>query len=458
MAAQEGDMHMRLAGPAAGVSVAVSLLIATFLVPTEGVAAGDTDGDGCPDANEQQTAGGTETTGGRRDYQNPWDYFNPSKDGLNRVDDVLLVLGQYFIDDDPATYGYEPYPPGYNTGTDRTLIGPNAWNLGPPNGQQRVDDILYIVNQYFHDCGTEKLAYAHSWYVTSINPAAMYLTGVLDGIFDNSRCNDALVVLDFGQPDYAAGSYGTNYFASGSPFVFNSNITSLAGEYARGWYNATSDCPTLKLVVGTNNYNFDELIGDGGNPTGAGDAWADVVRDVQNYLVNNSYAWKIEAWGGSDMEQPDLDATPPQDWDCAPRTIDFVNGYIGNPDARLFMNYGTAWVPNPAPPTPNPGSCWDAEDVWTVSCCLRERAFPEIYTGPASDSWVMVRQDYVMDFYGTMTDCPQADQLPTTTCITVEGEQFAPNAAQADLLFRLAAAGVPETSLDYATNIKRQGE
>jgi hypothetical protein len=32
------------------------------------------------------------------------------------------------------------------------LEGPNAWNLGAPNGQQRVDDILNIVHQYYNDC------------------------------------------------------------------------------------------------------------------------------------------------------------------------------------------------------------------------------------------------------------------------------------------------------------------
>ncbi len=42
--------------------------------------------------------------------------------------------------------------PAYNPDTDRTALGPNAWNLGPPNGLQRVDDILAQVKQYFHDC------------------------------------------------------------------------------------------------------------------------------------------------------------------------------------------------------------------------------------------------------------------------------------------------------------------
>jgi hypothetical protein len=103
----------------------------------------DDDNDGCPDASERQTAFGSEGSGGRRSPKNPWDYFNPSSDGENRVDDILAVIAQYFIDaPDPA----------YTATTDRTLAGPEEWNLSAPNGEQRVDDIINAVNQYFHDC------------------------------------------------------------------------------------------------------------------------------------------------------------------------------------------------------------------------------------------------------------------------------------------------------------------
>ena len=59
---------------------------------------------------------------------------------------------QYFKDDNDGNPGQPPYAPGYNPDTDRTLLGPNPWNLGPPNGQQRTEDILHSVKQYFHDC------------------------------------------------------------------------------------------------------------------------------------------------------------------------------------------------------------------------------------------------------------------------------------------------------------------
>jgi hypothetical protein len=83
---------------------------------------------------------------------NAYDYFNPTSDGMNRVDDIVKVVNQYFKDDNDANPGLPPYAPGYNPGTDRTVLGPNQWNLGPPNGTQRVVDILNIVKQYFHDC------------------------------------------------------------------------------------------------------------------------------------------------------------------------------------------------------------------------------------------------------------------------------------------------------------------
>jgi hypothetical protein len=100
----------------------------------------DFDGDGC---NNGQEYGPDEHTGGRRNPVLPWDYMNPTGDGMNRVDDILAVVNQYLVDQGE---------PGYTEATDRTYIGPNPWNLGPPNGTQRVDDIIGIRAQYLHDC------------------------------------------------------------------------------------------------------------------------------------------------------------------------------------------------------------------------------------------------------------------------------------------------------------------
>lgn len=116
---------------------------------------GDTDGDGCPDADEN---GPDEDFGGRRDYLNPWDYFNPTNDGQNRVDDIMAVLERYtgpaYHDPTGDPFTEPPPPPAYHPKFDRTLVGPEEWDLGPPNGYVTAEDILLIAKQYFHDCGT----------------------------------------------------------------------------------------------------------------------------------------------------------------------------------------------------------------------------------------------------------------------------------------------------------------
>ncbi len=116
--------------------------------------ASDSDGDGCPNVREQQTAAGSQTSGGLRDDQNPYDYFNPSGDGQNRIEDMLAVRDAYFEDDNDANPGLPPYAAAYNPATDRDndAASPNAWNTGAPDGLQRVQDILHMLNQYFHDC------------------------------------------------------------------------------------------------------------------------------------------------------------------------------------------------------------------------------------------------------------------------------------------------------------------
>jgi hypothetical protein len=100
----------------------------------------DTDGDGCTDAQE---VGLSQTLGGRRDPTNNLDYFNPSHDGRNRVDDILMVV---------VHFGFDLGNPDYSTEFDRTYLGPNTWNLGPGDGTIRVADILAQVKQFGHDC------------------------------------------------------------------------------------------------------------------------------------------------------------------------------------------------------------------------------------------------------------------------------------------------------------------
>jgi hypothetical protein len=121
--------------------LALAFAVALAAAPVQGeglIEIADTDGDGCSDVAEYSLDA---RIGGQRDPDNPWDYFNPTNDGQNRIDDVLAVINNYRADNPPAT---DPY--------DRTGLEPNEWNLGLPNGQILIDDVLAAIYQYRHDC------------------------------------------------------------------------------------------------------------------------------------------------------------------------------------------------------------------------------------------------------------------------------------------------------------------
>jgi hypothetical protein len=103
----------------------------------------DSDSDGCTD---KQELGDNRFAGGLRDPMNHYDYPDPTGDRYHRSDDLLATVLAYFQDDPPGN-------PDMKSRTDRTAIpGANTWNLGPPNGQQRIDDILAMLKQYGNDC------------------------------------------------------------------------------------------------------------------------------------------------------------------------------------------------------------------------------------------------------------------------------------------------------------------
>ena len=116
------------------------------VTPTKQPFPGDTDGDGCTD---EQESGLNEFLGGQRDFLDPWDYFNPSGDGFNRMDDVLGVIEHYSPD------GAPPYDISYDIGP---VVGPDYWNFTAPDGLITLaDDILGIIHTYHHDCSTPPL-------------------------------------------------------------------------------------------------------------------------------------------------------------------------------------------------------------------------------------------------------------------------------------------------------------
>ncbi len=112
---------------------------------------GDTDGDGCTDAQEN---GPDERLGGRRDYLNYWDFFDMNGDGAVSFLDFLLLVQRFGAEGDPEIDPLSAPPPApeYHTRFDRTLAGKEPWSLGPPDGAIGFGDFLALVGQFGHSC------------------------------------------------------------------------------------------------------------------------------------------------------------------------------------------------------------------------------------------------------------------------------------------------------------------
>jgi len=106
----------------------------------------DTDGDGCPDVNEQQTTPGSELRGGLRDYQNPYDFYDVNGDRvIDLPNDFVSVVEHY------APTGAETT---YDAALDRgPSAGPYAWSMTAPDGViDLTNDILGVIRQIGHRC------------------------------------------------------------------------------------------------------------------------------------------------------------------------------------------------------------------------------------------------------------------------------------------------------------------
>jgi hypothetical protein len=124
--------------------------------PTKQPGSGDTDLDGCADTEEN---GPNAAFGGRRDYLNFWDFFDTPnggnvRDKMVNTADLVRLVGRFASFGDPGVdpLSAPPDPPAYHPAFDRTPLGPDIWDLGPPDGAIGIQDIALMVFQFGHTC------------------------------------------------------------------------------------------------------------------------------------------------------------------------------------------------------------------------------------------------------------------------------------------------------------------
>ena len=109
------------------------------------------DGDSCPDYKE---LGSDPRRGGDRDPFNPYDFYDViGWDYVNWVSTPPEVLIDVMDTQNKAFRIWsQAGDPIFDKSKDRSKIGPDPWDLGPPDGVINWDDLNAVQGQHGHDC------------------------------------------------------------------------------------------------------------------------------------------------------------------------------------------------------------------------------------------------------------------------------------------------------------------
>ncbi|MGH3528993.1 MAG: hypothetical protein ACRDQ6_17015, partial [Pseudonocardiaceae bacterium] len=232
----------------------------------------------------------------------------------------------------------------------------------------------------------------------------------------NAAANDApgaarLTVLDFGaQYSDGSGTKPAPNGLSGEPTKLTiAQIETLAEDYALYWWGCTNDTSTLDLALGTNNSTASGGIG--WVSTAGGQAWANVVNDVQNWVQNN--VGQVIVDGANDFEPafgPSSSATDAENW---------ANGYSNAGTSTNYYDFGSAdGCSKTAHSNTYCTNGWYQYNAWYVSWgASAAYPLPEIYYASNAQQWTQVSyfgatgEGGRIDIQGPMTD--QNDLNPT---------------------------------------------
>jgi hypothetical protein len=121
----------------------------------------DSDRDGCTDQQELQTDVGSQASGGLRDPESFWDFFDTPdasnvRDGIVNVDDINRIVARFGAVGDPTANPLSPPPPApaYHPAFDRSppAVGEDPWDTRQGDGAITIGDIGLAIAQNGHSC------------------------------------------------------------------------------------------------------------------------------------------------------------------------------------------------------------------------------------------------------------------------------------------------------------------
>jgi hypothetical protein len=196
-----------------------------------------------------------------------------------------------------------------------------------------------------------------------------------------------MVILDFGAqlPDFS----GTESLSETFDFT-NSEIEDITLYFGLGYFLCTEeDTTTLTLAIGTSNYDRSA------DSKAGGEAWAHVVKEVANVVLESPEETKqVAIWGGDDMEVG---------WSAGSEAYSWAVGYNDATESP-YVDYGGAEGCPVASHTN--GTCtggysgWDQNLEYLLNWGLADAlSTPEIYFNPPPGSPVNAKQWTEIDQY-----------------------------------------------------------
>ena len=274
-----------------------------------------------------------------------------------------------------------------------SMIGALFSVVSPVSGQTEPPNQVYLPVILKNSYSEAPAYYGVSRYMNTVDPVKSYTYGCQAGSVDKQLegKQDKIIILAYGQPWGENGEYGVWYYSG--TFANTTVIAESAKQFAYGYWVCTgSDTEsTIELVIGTNNYaRYINGICSAGswfcNTTVAyehGKRWAQMVKEVSDWVVKNGLAGQVSIAGGNDIEFL---------WNTPAITKAWVQGYDAFDDDKYkFYNFGTCdgcpYVGSTWHPPVNNWSmsdayyvAWGAAPVWPI---------PEIYltTGKNAKEW-----------------------------------------------------------------------
>lgn len=293
-----------------------------------------------------------------------------------------------------------------------------------------------------------------SYYMTTINSGFIYNLGCELGKRDLNHpgAQDSVAVLAFGCPRcFDKGGFGANLFGLGP--VNLDEISTAVKHFATGYYVCSGTDKDSNLVIGVGTSNFlcgKEPCQAGSKARNHGAAWSGMVREINQWLINQKIFHQVQVFGANDMELG---------WNTPKWSRDWISGFEQVKD-NFYLHFGdAAGCPYEDRPTWSCQGEWTEEDVWYISYGAPSALpLPLIYlrNGVHAKQWASLsrysvkQHGYRMDFSGVFTQWQACQQFPSG-CSDIDNT---PEQAYQQLFFELGKFPTTAQELRWKTDIR----